>query len=142
MEKRNYRTVGRERLLSFLAGHPDCQFTVDELCFALNGGSDSGKSSLYRQLSALCRSDTVRRFRNDEKGCAVYQYIGGSCTCRDCFHVKCLRCGRLEHLDCGDTVGFARHLMAEHGFAIDCGQSILYGVCGDCMKKTGGKRIG
>lgn len=106
------------------------------------GNANIGKSSLYRQLSALCDEETVRKFRNEERGCSVYQYIGGSCSCRDCFHAKCLRCGRLEHLDCGDSVVFARHLMAEHGFAIDCGQSVLYGICRKCLKKTEGKRLG
>ena len=117
MDRKNYQTAGRRRLVSFLAAHPDCQFTVDELCLAVNGDPSVGKSS-------------------------VYQYIGNSCSCRDCFHAKCLRCGRLEHLECGDSVVFARHLMAEHGFAIDCGQSVLYGVCRDCMKKLEGKRLG
>ena len=142
MDRKNYQTAGRRRLVSFLAAHPDCQFTVDELCLAVNGDPSVGKSSLYRQLSALCDAETVRKFRNEERGCSVYQYIGNSCSCRDCFHAKCLRCGRLEHLECGDSVVFARHLMAEHGYAIDCGQSVLYGICRDCVKKLEGKRLG
>lgn len=141
MDRRNYQTVGRQRLVAYLSAHPDRQFTVDELCLAVNGDPSSGKSSLYRQLSALCNEETVRKFRNDARGCSVYQYIGGACSCRDCFHAKCLRCGRLEHLDCGDSVIFARHLMAEHGFAIDCGQSVLYGICRSCMKRAEGKRF-
>ena len=105
MDRKNYQTAGRRRLVSFLAAHPDCQFTVEELCLSVNGDANVGKSSLYRQLSALCDEET-------------------------------------EHLDCGDSVVFARHLMAEHGFAIDCGQSVLYGICRKCLKKTEGKRLG
>jgi hypothetical protein len=30
---------------------------------------------------------------------------------------------------------FARHLLIEHGFSVNCGQSILYGICSDCRKK-------
>lgn len=141
LEKKPYQTAGRRRLVSFLAEHPDRQFTVDELCMAINGSAEAGKSSVYRQLSGLCAAETVRKFRNEARGCSVYQYVGGALACRDCFHAKCLRCGRLEHLDCGDSVVFARHLMAEHGFAIDCGRSVLYGYCRECLKKAGGKRI-
>lgn len=139
--KKRYRTVGQQRLVDFLSAHPDRQFTAEELCMAING-STVGLSSLYRRLSALCDAETVRKFRNDTRGCAVYQYVGAACACRDCFHVKCQRCGKLAHLECGDSIGFARHLMSEHGFAVDCGQSVLYGVCKDCMKKLEGKQFG
>ncbi len=142
MNRGNYQTVGRQKLLSFLSSHPDCQFTVEELCLEVNGNAVAGRSSLYRQLSALCDAEAVKKFRNEERGCSVYQYIGGACSCGDCFHVKCLRCGKLEHLDCTDSVTFARHLMAEHGFAIDCGQSVLFGICRNCLKKAGGKQLG
>ena len=135
--KRTYKTEGRQRLIGFFESHRDCQYTAEELCLELNGGSESGRSSLYRQLGELCREDVLRVFRDEDRRCNVYQYVGEACDCREHFHAKCTRCGRIEHLHCGDSADFARHLMDEHGFRIDCGQSVLYGVCDACRTAEG-----
>ncbi len=139
MERRIYKTEGRERLVQFLLQHPDRQFTAEELCAELNGSAEKGKSSVYRQLSALCREDAVRRFSSQERGCNVYQYVATERDCRNHFHAKCRLCGVIEHLACGDSSEFAEHLMDAHGFSIDCGQSVLYGVCRRCRDEKGGR---
>ncbi len=131
---KQYKTAGREKLLSFLSRNPDRHFTAEEICLAVHGG-EMGQSSVYRQLSELCANDIVRKFRDEETAKTRYQYVGENCDCRSHFHAKCLRCGKLEHIACGDSVEFAEHLFAEHGFSIDCGQSILYGVCARCRAK-------
>ena len=138
MKKQDYRTEGRQKLLRFLAEHPDCQFTVDEICEEVNGNAESGKSSVYRQLSEFCRRDTVRKFRSAELKRSVYQYVGSECDCRTHFHAKCVKCGKMEHLDCGDSSQFAHHLLTDHGFHIDCGQSVLYGICAGCHREQEG----
>lgn len=140
MSRKSYKTEGKERLVGFLSEHPDCQFTVDELCRHINGTSESGRSSIYRRLSELCQSDAVRKYRDEVRGCSVYQYVGADCDCKEHFHAKCLRCGKLEHLACSDSSEFARHLQSSHGFSIDCGQSMLYGVCATC-RGSGEERV-
>lgn len=130
--KKTYQTEGRRQLVDFFEANPDCQFTVEELCLQLNGDSARGRSSLYRRLGELCREDVLRMFRNEDEKCNVYQYVGSSCDCKEHFHAKCVRCGKIEHLHCGDSSEFAKHLMDGHGFRIDCSQSVLYGVCARC----------
>lgn len=132
MKKKTYNTDGRKRLTAFFAQNPDRQFTADELCLALNEGHLQKRSSIYRYLGELCSADTVRKFRNEERHCSVYQYVGDQCDCRSHFHAKCLLCGSICHLECDDSIAFAAHLQNEHGFAVDCGQSLLYGVCAAC----------
>ncbi len=142
MKRTNYQTAGRRALVEFLEKHPDRQFSTEEIYHALSQSAEVGKSSVYRGLSELCAQDAVRKFRSDERGCNVYQYVGAGCDCRDHFHEKCMRCGKLQHLDCHATAEFIRHLSAEHGFSVDCGQTILYGVCAACRAeeiKSGGK---
>ena len=139
MKKQIYNTGGRRELIEFLSQNPDRQFTAEELCHAVNGNSERGKSSVYRHLSGLCHDEVVRKFHSEERSRYVYQYIGEHCDCGKHFHEKCLRCGKLCHLDCADSVEFAAHLLREHGFAVDCGQSILYGLCADCLTKEGGR---
>lgn len=141
MKKAQYQTAGRRALLSFLSAHPDRQFSADELYGAVTETAVMGKSSVYRQLSLLCEEETVRRFRNDSRGCNVYQYVGSGCDCREHFHEKCTECGRVVHLDCHATAEFVAHLSGEHGFLVDCGRTILYGICAECREK-GGERNG
>ena len=135
MKKNIYRTGGRDSLISFFSQNPDRQFTTEALCLAINGDAERGKSSVYRHLSELCEDDIVRKFRDEEQNCNVYQYVGKSCDCGKHFHEKCLSCGKLRHLECDDSIEFAAHLLKVHGFAVDCGQSILYGLCAECRER-------
>ncbi|MBQ8310376.1 MAG: transcriptional repressor [Clostridia bacterium] len=137
MKRNEYRTAGRGAISGFFEAHPDCQFTADELYAAVSEVASVGKSSVYRHLSELCDKDVVRKFRSEERGCNVYQYVGTGCDCRDHFHEKCTVCGKIRHLDCHMTTDFALHLLREHGFSVNCGQSILYGVCADCRERGG-----
>ncbi len=127
---KNYNTEGKRRLVSFLRSNPDAHFTVDEICIEFNGNL-SGRSSVYRNLDMLCERGDVRKFQG--KSGFVYQYVGGGCA--DHFHLKCLCCDRVIHLECHMGDELAEHIMAHHGFTVDSGRSILYGVCDACAEK-------
>ena len=139
---KQYQTEGRRKLLSFLLSHPDTQFTVDQLHLAMTqseGQGDAsvagGKSSLYRQLSKLCDEGCVRKYRADNQSSFVYQYIGSRDCCHH-FHLKCVVCGQLTHLDCHLSDELLSHIADQHGFRIDSGRSILYGLCCACEQTT------
>ena len=51
---------------------------------------------------------------------------------REHLHLKCVRCGRIYHLDCHFMDEVRAHLMAEHGFTLQCEGSVLYGLCRSC----------
>ena len=56
---------------------------------------------------------------NTEEG-ALYQYCGRqSQGHRDCFLLKCERCGRIRHVDCTHLQNLYDHLEREHHFRID-----------------------
>ncbi len=133
--KKTYKTAGKQKLLAFFEENPDRQFTAEELYAAVSMDVNVGKSSVYRHLALLCESETVKKFHSDARGGNVYQYVGDACDCRRHFHEKCTGCGRVVHLDCHATAEFAEHLLGEHGFLVDCGQTILYGLCADCRRK-------
>lgn len=128
---RAYNTAGKSKLIDFLKSNPDMQLSVDEICIALNGNL-SKRSSVYRNLGDLCEKGIVGKFHADSG--YVYQYVGD----RDCshhFHLKCTRCERIVHLECDMGDELAAHLMSHHGFTVDSGKSILYGVCNACAEK-------
>ena len=141
---RTYKTAGRQRLLEFLEIHPDRQFTADDLCGELDsmtaknaetaetaGKNKTRKSTLYRHLSELCAEGTVRKYRSDTQSAYVYQYVGqGDCSRH--FHLKCQSCGQLVHLECTVSEELLSHIASHHGFEVDSGRSILYGLCNAC----------
>ncbi len=139
MAKAAYQTGARVRLLDFFAQNPDRQFTAEELC-AYFSSPDArraiARSTLYRQLCALCREGLLQRFdgTDPQTGASVryYQPVGDGGDCMQHFHLKCLRCGGLQHLECDRTVALLSHVLATHLFTVDCGRSILYGVCQAC----------
>ena len=90
---KQYKTEGREKLISFLSQKPDQHFTAEEICFAVHGGK-AAQSSIYRQLNELCERDVVRKFRDEETAKIRYQYVGDACDCRNHFHAKCTVCAR------------------------------------------------
>lgn len=149
--KTSYQTPARRALIDFFASHPDRHFTAEQICTLLCDtteritGSCSarqntsrsefiGKSTVYRQLSHLCEEKQLRRFEDvapDGSAVHVYQYLPSN-GCEAHFHLKCLRCGRINHLECEQTEALLRHVRAAHGFSVDCGSSILYGICDSC----------
>ncbi len=138
-----YQTQGRKKLLSFLLKYPDKQFTVDELHSAMTqAGADGeasqaskaskgGRSSLYRQLSKLCDEGCVRKYRADHQASFTYQYVGGLDCCHH-FHLKCVACGEVTHLECAVSDELLTHIAEHHRFRIDSGRSMLYGLCAAC----------
>ncbi len=128
---KNYNTEGKRRLTDFLRANPETHFTVEDICTSLNGNL-SKRSSVYRNLSELCDDGSVRKFHGQSG--FVYQFVGD----RDCsshFHLKCMRCERLVHLECEMGEELTLHIMSHHGFTVDSGRSILYGLCNECAEK-------
>ena len=67
---------------------------------------------------------------------AVYQYVGERRHCEDHLHLQCTKCGCIIHLDCRFMDEIAEHVLREHGFSIQCRNSIIYGLCEKCAADT------
>lgn len=128
---KNYNTEGKTRLVDFLRTNSDSQFSVEDICLSLNGNLTK-RSSVYRNLRSLCDDGSVRKFHS-QSGC-VYQFVEGR-GCSNHFHLKCVRCKKILHLECEKGSELTEHIMSHHGFSVDIGKSVLYGVCHACAEK-------
>lgn len=145
MEKKHYNTAGRTRLaehLKKIADQPPKN--ADEIYIGLSAACAAedvaapGRSSVYRMLATMTDDGEVAKFpAGNGEGGFVYQYVGNDHRCHTHFHLHCLHCGDVIHLECkcGDEI--AGHLRSTHGFVIDRGRSVLYGTCASCAKKEG-----
>lgn len=145
MEKKHYNTGGRIRLCSYLkqvAANPpknadDIYNGLCSFCTAEGVGAP-GRSSVYRMLSELSAEGEVAKFpAGNGESAFVYQYVGAKRGCDHHFHLHCLRCGGVTHLECDCSNEIAEHLQKAHGFEIDRGRSVLYGVCAVCGNQEG-----
>lgn len=128
-----YNTKQKEKLVDFLINNKDKHTTVQEISAYLSTeGSPLGTATIYRQLDKLVESGVVRKFVIDGKTGACYQYIENEHECREHFHLKCISCGKLIHLNCDHLMSINKHIEEHHGFIIDPSQTVFYGRCADC----------
>ncbi len=133
MKKTSYTTPARTQLLYILQSAADRTVTAAELCAALQErGLPVNKTTVYRNLDKLVAEGVVLRYAEEAGDRAGYQYVGGGDACHGHLHLKCNRCGRVYHLDCGFMEEIRHHIEGQHGFALKCESSVLYGECRDC----------
>lgn len=142
MEQKQYKTAGKTQLLAYLSQNTaQSPRSAGEIYAGLLAeGGASGRSSVYRQLAALVDAGEVKRHRAPAPATGyLYQYVGHAHRCDAHFHLHCLRCGGVTHLECGCGSEIAAHLRAAHGFHTDCGRTVFYGVCAACAMAGGAK---
>ncbi|MCC8140456.1 MAG: transcriptional repressor [Lachnospiraceae bacterium] len=131
----SYATVSRRKILEILKENRDRTLTVSEIGELLKKqGAPVNITTIYRYLDRLEEDGTVLRYPSEQNGKALYQYAGQDRHCRDHLHMKCVKCGRIYHLDCDFMEEIAEHIQKDHGFSLQCRNSILYGVCRNCSR--------
>lgn len=129
-----YNTKQKENLLAYLIKNRDKHTTVQELTAFLSAeGTPMGTATIYRQLDKLVENGLVRKYVFNGKTGACYQYIGGGDSdCHEHFHLKCIACGQLIHLNCDHLLSINQHIFEHHGFTVDPSQTVFYGICNAC----------
>ena len=127
-----YKTRQRDEILRFFREHREQCFSVKEVY----GQVDAGEATVFRAIAALTDAGLLRKFTagGGRGECAYYQY--DSCGARpDHIHLRCEDCGELFHMDCSFMETILSHFIDEHGFAVDCGRTVIYGVCASCRER-------
>lgn len=141
MQRRGgYQTKQKVQILGYLEAHAQSHLTAAELVLALaERGTPIGAATVYRTLERLEAEGLVRRYMLDDRGGACWQYAGGQNAMHAChshFHLKCVECGALLHVDCEYLQGIGEHILAHHGFTVDHSRTVLYGLCEHCRAKS------
>ncbi len=129
----SYKTKQRELILEFLRQNSDSHLTAQSISEALSVYK-VGKSTVYRYLDKLCEEGLVRKYILSDGSSACYQYTNGE-DCSRHFHLKCLKCNALVHLECDYLKETEQHINAHHGFSVDTSRTVFYGLCADCKEK-------
>ncbi|MDE6034675.1 MAG: transcriptional repressor [Ruminococcus sp.] len=131
-----YKTRQKEKILDYLVSNSEKHTNVHEISgFLAEEGTPVSIATIYRQLDKLVEAGIVRRYNFDGKTGACYQYIDDHKDCHEHFHLKCIVCGKLIHLNCERLSGINHHIFEHHGFQVDPSQTVFYGKCSDCTEK-------
>lgn len=132
-EQKTYKTRQRLQVLNCLIDNKANHLTADEIAVILKQqGAEVGKTTVYRALEKLLEEGSIRKYISEEGKSACFQYVDDSEECRRHFHLKCVKCGRLIHLECDYLSDLETHIFEHHKFTVDNTKTVLYGVCGDC----------
>ena len=116
-----YNTRTRQLILDYLINNCQHAVSASNILEHLEAqGASPNPTTVYRYLDKL----------------AGEQYVDEGRHCREHLHLKCVQCGRIYHLDCHFMDEVRAHLMAEHGFTLQCEGSVLYGLCRHCAQNA------
>lgn len=138
MAGNSYATASRKKILDFLKKSSDRTVTAADVdAYLKENDSEVNLTTVYRYLDKLAKDGTVMKYVAEKGSQAAYQYVEPGRHCEEHLHLKCTCCGRIVHLDCAFMEEFAGHIEKDHGFTLQCRNSILYGICGECREKGG-----
>ena len=138
MAGNSYVTASRKKILEFLKNNSDRTVTAADIdAYLKQSGGEVNITTVYRYLDKLVKDGSVLKYVAEKGSQTAYQYVEQGQQCERHLHLKCVRCGRIIHLDCTFMDEISNHILNDHGFVLQCRNSILYGTCRACAGKDG-----
>jgi Fur family ferric uptake transcriptional regulator len=135
-----YATRQREALGAYLRERAGQHVSAEDIIAHFAASEDPiGRATVYRYLRKLEQDGIVRRYVTDGREASCFQYVGESCGAEEHFHLKCERCGTLQHIQCHTLSSLGSHIKGEHGFDMNPLKTVLYGICQDCQTTEGAR---
>lgn len=143
MSGREYKTESRGKIMEFLKTSADRPVSVSEIkTYMDKKKTPVNVTTIYRYLEKLEKDGHIIKYAAGEDGKASYQLARDNRNCDRHLHLRCTECGSVNHLDCAFMDAISKHIEMDHGFALQCRNSILYGMCSRCREKKSGDRTG
>ena len=96
-----YNTKTRQLILDYLIRNRQHAVSASNILEHLEAeGASPNPTTVYRYLDKLAGEQRVMKYVADKGEKAVFQYVDEGRHCREHLHLKCVRCGRIYHLDC------------------------------------------
>lgn len=133
---KDYHSQYKSWILSYFSSHQDDIINASEILAKMREeGMSINQATVYRNLDKLEENGQIKGHRISDKEEKYYQYMEPGHDCTHHLHLYCRKCGRVIHLDCDFMQEIEDHLKSDHGFTLDCTDSVLVGLCSDCQRK-------
>ena len=126
-----YNTRQKEIIFNVFKNNEDNQYDIERLKEILKG-ENIGQATLYRHLDSLVKNFIIKKYTIDGK--VFYKYSSDN-HCEKHFHLICNKCKTIIHLSCNEVNHLTKHIKKEHGFNIDQGKVVFYGLCDKCVEE-------
>ncbi|MEF9922598.1 MAG: transcriptional repressor [Anaerovoracaceae bacterium] len=137
-----YKTNNRTKILTYLKENQDRTVSVMDIdCHLRDTDSQVNLTTIYRYLDKLTTDGNVMKYISERGDKATFQYVERDHKCDEHLHLKCTECGEIIHLDCHFMEEISHHINEDHGFDLQCKNSVLYGVCKNCRAKNVTKAV-
>lgn len=134
---KEYHSKYKTWILDYLGEHKDSRLSASEIHTAMaKDGLNANLVTIYRNLDRLVDEKKLNRQKISGEEENFYQFLAPDLHCTSHLHLICSKCGRIIHLNCEFMKEISDHLLADHGFQIDCQDSALVGLCRDCRAKS------
>lgn len=131
-----YKTRQRDAIEAYLRTIMGRHFTAADVYEHFRHTDNPiGETTVYRQLDKMVNEGLIKKYFIDEMTSACFEYVDPDDEHDEetpHYHCKCMKCGRLFHVECEEIHALGDHVYREHHFRIDPVRTIFYGVCGDC----------
>ncbi len=124
-----YETLPKKQIVSFFIENRERAFSVEELEAAL---SSIPQSTLYRVLGKLVEDGCIKKCPSSSRS-VLYQYSDKE-NCPHHMHIRCLKCGKIEHLSDEDSARIERLIKGNLDFEVS-NSSMLEGLCKECKRR-------
>ena len=128
MNEKSYKTKQKDILLSLFKAQPHKCFSSREIIE--NENVSLGEATVYRLLSQFVKEGVIQKFTHGKTSLYQLNHCGGDSH----FHMKCIECGELYHIDCPMLRDVENHIAHDHNFFVDNLNTTLYGYCKGCRK--------
>ena len=134
--REQYNTAQRQAIIDCLS-EAGSHMTASAVRTALaEGGRKVASATVYRQLEKLVLEGVVVKSQPIGEKSACFELLDKTaCVPERCYHMKCLSCGKLIHLNCEEIDSLCAHMLAKHGFRLDMLSTVLFGTCEACAKE-------
>lgn len=107
-----------------------CHATADEIYETIiQEYPNISRGTVYRNLNRLAQMGKIRRLEIPG-GADCFDHI-----CRDHYHVRCEKCGRVFDVDMDYIAGLEKNIKESHGFQFTGYDIIFRGICPKCKNK-------
>ena len=132
-----YSTRQRQIISDYLSRNTDSLLPAETIVehFAEYGVS---RSTVYRNLAKLEAEGRIKKLSIEGSGRVFYQYHDPE-GCRGAIHLACKVCGKSLHADPSIADSFVKSIENAQEFAVDRGDTVIYGTCRACLSKADGK---
>jgi Fur family ferric uptake transcriptional regulator len=129
-------TLPRLKILEILEGDGMRHKSAEDIYKALLGSNeDIGLATVYRVLTQFEAAGLVTR-HHFEDGMAVFELNRGDHH----DHIVCVECGKVEEFVDPGIEERQKVIAKQLGYSLHDHSMILYGRCGDCTSRTGGRK--